>query len=403
MKGKSVSSNWGKIADAITIAISAWPIIFAAVVAQAFKTWATFRVERGVKLMDLEQLVGSSSFGNVIKQPFVLRRLNLLTFVILLVWCLSPIGSQALQRVTAYSRSDGWGKATAYYVERTGMNPLCSENPDLGPFDRQRGVVLEAASVYFIGQFMAPSGGISARENVAFEDQYGHPLVMLNGKPRSAYGIPVALPSPKVQGDGNETVVASVGDSYESWQFPALTSTFEFTCSPWRSVVWPDINTSTITWSITQTVGLQFSDDSGNTFNPTNSSHIKFWSLIDGYPLTYNASATDPPKQTASWTYAETSCDFHQIFINTTIYCWYDPNTLNNGVAMQESVRIDCQADDPASYANFTLGDPDKLAFVVPDSQVKPEWRTSIKDFSQDFIHAGSPYILQTITTPSEL
>ncbi len=37
--------------------------MFAAVAAQAFKSYATFRVERGIKLMELEQLVGSNSFG----------------------------------------------------------------------------------------------------------------------------------------------------------------------------------------------------------------------------------------------------------------------------------------------------------------------------------------------------
>ncbi|KAF2673677.1 hypothetical protein BT63DRAFT_421812 [Microthyrium microscopicum] len=37
MKGKSVNSGWGKLPDAIIFAISAWPIVFAAVVAQGKK------------------------------------------------------------------------------------------------------------------------------------------------------------------------------------------------------------------------------------------------------------------------------------------------------------------------------------------------------------------------------
>jgi hypothetical protein len=44
--GKAVN-----IKAATSIAITAWPIIFAAIVAQSLKTLATWRVERGIKLM----------------------------------------------------------------------------------------------------------------------------------------------------------------------------------------------------------------------------------------------------------------------------------------------------------------------------------------------------------------
>lgn len=46
MKDKLTSSRWHVMPEVIKVGISAWPIVFAAVVAQVFKAYATWRVER---------------------------------------------------------------------------------------------------------------------------------------------------------------------------------------------------------------------------------------------------------------------------------------------------------------------------------------------------------------------
>jgi len=43
MNDKSVDGSWGHMVDAIRWAVTIWPIVFAAVTAQAFKTWAAYR------------------------------------------------------------------------------------------------------------------------------------------------------------------------------------------------------------------------------------------------------------------------------------------------------------------------------------------------------------------------
>jgi hypothetical protein len=45
------SSLGSGTSQALTVAISVWPIIFAAIVAQSLRAYATYRVERGVRLM----------------------------------------------------------------------------------------------------------------------------------------------------------------------------------------------------------------------------------------------------------------------------------------------------------------------------------------------------------------
>jgi hypothetical protein len=37
--------------QALRVAVSVWPIIFAGIVAQSLRAYATYRVERGVRLM----------------------------------------------------------------------------------------------------------------------------------------------------------------------------------------------------------------------------------------------------------------------------------------------------------------------------------------------------------------
>jgi hypothetical protein len=47
------ASSWGvnAVEQAIKIAVTSWPIFFAAIVAQSLKALATYRVERGIRLM----------------------------------------------------------------------------------------------------------------------------------------------------------------------------------------------------------------------------------------------------------------------------------------------------------------------------------------------------------------
>jgi hypothetical protein len=52
MDGKPLSApGTNGIVQAIKFAVSAWPIVFAGIVAQSLKAAATYKVERGIRLM----------------------------------------------------------------------------------------------------------------------------------------------------------------------------------------------------------------------------------------------------------------------------------------------------------------------------------------------------------------
>lgn len=52
IRGKPENDKTGRrVTEALIIAISAWPIIFAAIAAQSLRALATYKVERGIRLM----------------------------------------------------------------------------------------------------------------------------------------------------------------------------------------------------------------------------------------------------------------------------------------------------------------------------------------------------------------
>lgn len=49
--------------QALRVAVSVWPIIFAGIVAQSLRAYATYRVERGVRLMVSRCPLNKEFFG----------------------------------------------------------------------------------------------------------------------------------------------------------------------------------------------------------------------------------------------------------------------------------------------------------------------------------------------------
>ncbi|MCJ1393765.1 hypothetical protein MMC18_006641 [Xylographa bjoerkii] len=117
--GSSIGSN---VHVAIPFAVTAWPIIFAAIAAQSLKILATYKVERGLRLMTLEQLISSHSVAGAIKQPFLLRRLDWISIALLILWSLSPLASQAMQHMATTGFSAITNTTQIFYVSTTGSN-----------------------------------------------------------------------------------------------------------------------------------------------------------------------------------------------------------------------------------------------------------------------------------------
>jgi hypothetical protein len=241
MKGKSVASSWGSLQDAIKVAVSAWPIVFAAVTAQVFKAWATYKVERGIKLMELEQLIGSNSFGSAVKQPFLLRRVDLLTLLLLVVWCLSPLGSTALQRTYTIDHALVNTTMPVLYLDMTGPNRFFSYTYlQNNMHSNNHNDIMQKMTNLYLATFLPETS-----HSDPYEDYWNHPRAIWidSEKATSApeatsfYGVPLILTKSVFGADYVPTDAPTASNiRYERVTFPVTSSYFNFQCGDWSVV-----------------------------------------------------------------------------------------------------------------------------------------------------------------------
>lgn len=80
-------------------AATLFPLAFAAVIGRMNQQLATWKLERGVSVGVLEQLFGSSTFFNTVITQVSVRSIKLLAFILIILWCISPLGSQSILRM----------------------------------------------------------------------------------------------------------------------------------------------------------------------------------------------------------------------------------------------------------------------------------------------------------------
>ncbi|GMG53846.1 unnamed protein product [Aspergillus oryzae var. brunneus] len=80
-------------------AATLFPLAFAAVIGQMNQQHATWKLERGVSVGVLEQLFGSSTFFNTVITQVSVRSIKPLAFILIILWCISPLGSQSILRM----------------------------------------------------------------------------------------------------------------------------------------------------------------------------------------------------------------------------------------------------------------------------------------------------------------
>ncbi|KAF4637462.1 hypothetical protein G7Y89_g626 [Cudoniella acicularis] len=98
--GKAVDDSQSTLLDhSIKGATTIFPIFFAATTGRAAVKYATWKLEQGTTLGVLEQLMGSRTVASTFTTQVQLRSFNVIGFVLLLVWSLSPIGSQSVLHI----------------------------------------------------------------------------------------------------------------------------------------------------------------------------------------------------------------------------------------------------------------------------------------------------------------
>lgn len=379
MNGKLVGSSWNKMEDPIKVAISAWPIVFAAVVAQCFKAWATFKVERGIKLMELEQLVGSSSFASAIKQPVLLRRLDLLTLALFAVWCLSPLGSQALLRVYSLDRRLVTNTSEVRLAPSYGPNRLFTLSNDTKIRDNpEYSELLQLVETFYIAS-LAPVPWLSKYVT----DSYLHPIMFASpqeGDETStsdvmvqAFGSFLTYPQSQLSYDSPSTASAERAEStiprFEQWTFNISYSYFSFSCGPWQNRTLQELDAADdfiMLYSESGTLGLTFTsadnttlDYSGIRLASANGAELEAKTTAAG-----GSGTTKKPWEDPDYPFSYIECGFKQLFEEVTVTCVTDPTTT----------YPDCRQDGEST--------------ALPAERTA-DMKTSIGDFSYEMTNAN--------------
>ncbi|TVY65524.1 hypothetical protein LSUE1_G008057 [Lachnellula suecica] len=100
VNGREVDEYELNILDhAIKGATTVFPIFFAATTGRAAVKYATWKLEQGTTLGTLEQLMGSRTVASAIGTQIQLRSFNAIGVALIIVWSLSPIGSQSVLHI----------------------------------------------------------------------------------------------------------------------------------------------------------------------------------------------------------------------------------------------------------------------------------------------------------------
>ncbi|KAL9595986.1 MAG: hypothetical protein Q9219_006109 [cf. Caloplaca sp. 3 TL-2023] len=108
-----------------------FPFVFAAIAGRLLKAVALWRSEKGARLGLLEQLVGSQSLGATVERFVLLGRFDVMGAVVVVLWVLSPLGSQMSLRLLGLTSVDITSQTPIQYFNTT--TPAGSNDINSGP------------------------------------------------------------------------------------------------------------------------------------------------------------------------------------------------------------------------------------------------------------------------------
>lgn len=342
--------------------------------------------------MQLEQLVGSNSFGSAVKQPMVLRQLDALSLLLLLTWCLSPFGSQALQRTYRTGFAQRFDTVEVYYLDQAGSSKVFASDWNTTTTPAAHAADNQMAAILFLSTLVPADQSFLSHTASSYMDAYYHPLLGktltqddhklgFDWDPIAGSGLPIVLPDTELPQEVSANVDAA--SLYEYISFNITSSYFDFTCGNWSIVTFTELmslnQSQKLAWSSSYTLGMRFTTPE----NTSNIDHLLFASANLG-----SNSTDDVVIDRASWNYSFIQCDFQQHYIDTTVYCDRWPSSAND-VSTTDLFCLSNESND-ASRKEITNKDTG----------------THLEDFSDDWTAMAAPRNPNKTgvsNTPSEL
>ena len=110
--------------------VTAFPIVFAAVMGHTTRIVATWKLQKGTQLGTIELLLGSSTFFSTFRTPWMMRSASWLSVLLIMVWVLSPLGGQSSLHILDIATKPIPGSAKLLYMDVAGSTPFLDEGAD---------------------------------------------------------------------------------------------------------------------------------------------------------------------------------------------------------------------------------------------------------------------------------
>jgi hypothetical protein len=321
--------------------------------------------------------MGSNSVANSIKQPFLLRRFDLVTIALLILWSLSPLATQALQRMSFDDQQDTISSTTVWYLDTWTYNvEFNNQSLAYSQSDLNYGPIM---SHFFEASTIPP-----AQDQAVYQDPWGRPKIP----------IVKLLDNSTVDSEGwidasTATAMADFSSNYgiplqqpqvndAAYNFNISSSYLDFSCSPFTKLHPADFNQTdnltAVTNQGTHTTYLKIIPQT-----ETSSGRVIFASLItiDESTESYNPETQD--------VYAYSTCTFTQTFLDSQILCFStQPSTSDT------------------SSPDYTPGNHDCLATAVRPTAPKPP-NTPMGDFTGVFMDTAGSVLDSYLYNPANI
>ncbi|PVF91265.1 hypothetical protein CPB86DRAFT_820625, partial [Serendipita vermifera] len=94
------------VTQACLLGPTAFPIAFSAILGWCLRTYGRYKSERGVKLGELERVIGSQTVFSFLRFAVMFRQIDRLCIVLGILWALSPLGGQGILRMLSMRSVD---------------------------------------------------------------------------------------------------------------------------------------------------------------------------------------------------------------------------------------------------------------------------------------------------------
>lgn len=378
------------IKQATATASTLFTILFAAVLGSTLKRLATWRLQNGIRLGHLEQIMQSRTVFAALTTIVSFRALNLTAFVLFITWAFSPLGSQASLRLISTGTLFTEDSSLVSHVD-TITNNL---------FDSVSGVasLLTSLKPSYVSCVLGPSS-----LKASSMDLYGNPRIpwLRTDVEKDENGWQDLSKANLTEDSYSSLVgirVASLANRNSS--FVIETTYMNLDCENPKNETLVDI-------SFNVTAGVNGTFSGPNTTAAAGDSGIyPSWQVamdqyvsnayFYGYPeLLVNSSDADIPQSTMLWQTPHgpwvSRCKINQVYVESNVSC----SAIADG--QRPNCGVTSQRESPKRHAPSTVT---TFNFASTFNSISSAWILATDPLSSSGYSSLSEYYLQNTSAP---